>query len=680
MYRKLKSFKKGEEEISVSIPMSNRPKNAKEKGRGMKRKALSVLLAMLLALLPASAAFAAEEDLSTEIVAPAAAPDQEPAPTEEAEVEEVIESDVEVIALVQDVTTSEEELAAIPAEEVAEASQEDIAKPETVQEAVEAKALVPLADTTPPVLSGGKFEWVYNDGVQRDVATFTFTTSEDGWLFIDTVAHGSAAPDLSYISGISNPTDPVSAGITTFQNYMYLSGSPAMDYYVSVRDAAGNVSQPLVISTVTAAPADYFQVSDSPFATDTWQLYCDVYDLVGANAVTISITYPYAGGSLVDYSGGFYDATLDTSTILSMSEASGTITTNIAGLAVTNNDKFFAGVTWSKSFAGQATITVAVDGADRYTTAVTGVLPIPQPSSTKDITSFVIDGIDGTINGTDIDVTVPYGTDVTNLEPAISHNGVSISLNGPQDFTNPVSYTVTAEDATTQVYTVKVTVAAPATTKDITSFKLAGVNGVINGSDIAVEVPYGTDLTALTPTVTHSGISVAPGGAQDFTAPVVYTVAAQDSSTKDYTVTVSVSTTIPVIVDFGTWKGTGTATAEVDADFTKFVQLTLDGKVVDTASYSVGGSVITLSEGYLKSLANGSYTFTAEFTDGSATLPLTVDVQTTGTVTPPPTSGTTPATSGLPKTGDAGTAIAALVAMLFAGVGVTLLARKLRKN
>ena len=61
-----------------------------------------------------------------------------------------------------------------------------------------------------------------------------------------------------------------------------------------------------------------------------------------------------------------------------------------------------------------------------------------------------------------IALTVPYGTVVTALVPTIVHTGASVSpaSGTAQNFTSPVAYTVTAEDATTAVYTVTVTVAA----------------------------------------------------------------------------------------------------------------------------------------------------------------------------------------------------------------------------
>ena len=85
--------------------------------------------------------------------------------------------------------------------------------------------------------------------------------------------------------------------------------------------------------------------------------------------------------------------------------------------------------------------------------------------------------------------------------------------------------------------------AAASTAKDITAFSFTNpaAAGVINGTDIAVTVPSGTNLTALVPTITHSGASINPnsGLAHDFTSPVTYTVTAADGTTKDYTVTVT---------------------------------------------------------------------------------------------------------------------------------------------
>jgi hypothetical protein len=84
----------------------------------------------------------------------------------------------------------------------------------------------------------------------------------------------------------------------------------------------------------------------------------------------------------------------------------------------------------------------------------------------------------------------------------------------------------------------------PSSAKEITgfSFETPSVSGSINpAGTILVLVPSDTVLTSLSPTITVSpGASVSPesGEEQDFSDPVPYTVTAEDSSTKVWTVTV----------------------------------------------------------------------------------------------------------------------------------------------
>ncbi|HOU85946.1 MAG TPA: DUF1566 domain-containing protein [Spirochaetota bacterium] len=81
-------------------------------------------------------------------------------------------------------------------------------------------------------------------------------------------------------------------------------------------------------------------------------------------------------------------------------------------------------------------------------------------TSSKQITSFTLGGYKARITGTTVKSVLPYGASVTALAPVITHNGASISPESGtvQDFTTPVSYTVTAKDGTTAVYTVSVNV------------------------------------------------------------------------------------------------------------------------------------------------------------------------------------------------------------------------------
>ncbi len=92
-------------------------------------------------------------------------------------------------------------------------------------------------------------------------------------------------------------------------------------------------------------------------------------------------------------------------------------------------------------------------------------------SSESEISSFVFSGltppVTADVTGTTITATVPYGTDVTSLAPTIAvpeEATVEPASGTAQDFSSPVTYTVTAEDGTTTTYTVTVTVEEPTLT------------------------------------------------------------------------------------------------------------------------------------------------------------------------------------------------------------------------
>jgi hypothetical protein len=81
----------------------------------------------------------------------------------------------------------------------------------------------------------------------------------------------------------------------------------------------------------------------------------------------------------------------------------------------------------------------------------------------KSILSFTIDDVDGVINEATkmVVVTMPEGTDVSQLVPTIEvSEGATVNpaSGEAQDFTNPVTYTVTAKNSTTAAYTVTVIV------------------------------------------------------------------------------------------------------------------------------------------------------------------------------------------------------------------------------
>jgi hypothetical protein len=187
--------------------------------------------------------------------------------------------------------------------------------------------------------------------------------------------------------------------------------------------------------------------------------------------------------------------------------------------------------------------------------------------------SYSFEELDPAVNGVidleaqTVNATVPYGTDVTALvatfgitDGASAKVGATDQVSGttPNDFTDPVVYELTKE-ATSEDWTVTVTVEDPSDEKQISSFLFAALDPEVYGEideaahTISAAVPTGTSVTALVPTIRISEFaSVSPesGVAQDFTNPVTYTVTAQDGSTQDYVVTVTETDEVVLFQEF----------------------------------------------------------------------------------------------------------------------------------
>jgi hypothetical protein len=144
--------------------------------------------------------------------------------------------------------------------------------------------------------------------------------------------------------------------------------------------------------------------------------------------------------------------------------------------------------------------------------------------------------------------------------------------------------------------------------KDMTSFSIGDNVGTIDqgAKTIAVTVPYGTSPVGLVATFASSlastvkvGVVLQESGttANNFTSPVTYTVVAEDTSAKDYTVTVAVA----VAVDFGSWTIVGTqirnfvastTVATTVSDFLAGISFTPDVtvKILDKNLFDITGS------------------------------------------------------------------------------------------
>ncbi|MEP3372053.1 malectin domain-containing carbohydrate-binding protein, partial [Maribacter dokdonensis] len=212
------------------------------------------------------------------------------------------------------------------------------------------------------------------------------------------------------------------------------------------------------------------------------------------------------------------------------------------------------------------------------------ILPIAL-NDENEILSFALANETGaaTIDDTSktVSIEVSNGTLLTNLAPTIAVSDdatISPGSGVEQDFTNPINYTVTAEDASEQVWTVTVT-EAPSTETDIITFTFAEQTAEATIDEIAhtivIEVSNGTLVTGLEPTITISDdatISPESGVAQDFTNAVDYTVTAEDGTTTQVwqvTVTEAASTnTAPSITSAATVSVEENQTAVIDVEAT----------------------------------------------------------------------------------------------------------------
>ena len=322
-------------------------------------------------------------------------------------------------------------------------------------------------------------------------------------------------------------------------------------------------------------------------------------------------------------------------------------------------------------------------------------------ASSVAMSSFSFSGFDATasIDGKTVAITLPFGTAVTKLvaEFTVAASadwsmkiGEAEQTSGatPNDFTAPLTYVLTGSDGSTARYTVTVTI-AKSDEKTITAFSFAdpAATGTITGTAIAVEVPYGTDVTALVASFTVAGTSVNVDGvaqasgktANDFTKPLTYRVTAADGSTAEYTVTLTfapntaheitafcfsgyesgtdqgevnavigtntIAVTVPYGTDLKALKATFAISAdaviaigattqtsgETVVDFTSPVTYTLSAANGDTGNYTV---TVTAREPYAYTLTDGVATITAlssEWTAAAGTeksalsIPATID-------------------------------------------------------
>ncbi|HEY5745592.1 MAG TPA: hypothetical protein VIU12_05930 [Chryseolinea sp.] len=123
----------------------------------------------------------------------------------------------------------------------------------------------------------------------------------------------------------------------------------------------------------------------------------------------------------------------------------------------------------SADFTSVVNYTVTAEDRSTQTYAISVTVTPPVLSTEKTITSFsflktdnpaLSADVQGTISGQNVVCALPAGASAAALKPTLVYIGSSVSpaSGAAHDFTTPATYTVTAEDGSTQAYTISVSV------------------------------------------------------------------------------------------------------------------------------------------------------------------------------------------------------------------------------
>ena len=235
--------------------------------------------------------------------------------------------------------------------------------------------------------------------------------------------------------------------------------------------------------------------------------------------------------------------------------------------SVNNSDSNSCKITISSSESTQAwtyqipVTAIASNNSSVLLSPITVFVSNQVSNNSKDILSFLINNVQADINqeSQTITMTLPYGTNLSNLVASYVITGESVSVNNTiqqigktaNNFTtSPVLYIVHAQDGTTKEYSVTINTALNSD-KEITSFKLLNESALINPNNhtITLTLPSSTNLSNLIATYVSTGESVAVNGNKqtsgetynNFTNPLNYIVYAANGSSQQYTVTISTS-------------------------------------------------------------------------------------------------------------------------------------------
>ena len=309
--------------------------------------------------------------------------------------------------------------------------------------------------------TAGDFKWRNGDvmcGMSVNTPVTFTVTAENGDVKEYTIEVKYDAPNAPELT--NGTAERLSDKEATVK---FTSGEAGMYYYAVVNKGA---TTPKVDTTKNGknAVAGENTITLNNLTAGAREIYIVVKNAGGVESAALKVDIPAFGGG-TEQPGEFK--------ITISAPKGGTLTasktTAGAGDIITVTATPDAGM---QLIAGSLTYTLAVAGGEtKKIDNFTFIMPAGDVSLTckwetksttvDGITGFSINGVSGSINQTNgtISVVMPYGTDVSKLVPVISGNNITDMTPGSgvmQNFSKPVTYTVTLADGTIKTYTVTV--------------------------------------------------------------------------------------------------------------------------------------------------------------------------------------------------------------------------------
>jgi uncharacterized repeat protein (TIGR02543 family) len=344
-----------------------------------------------------------------------------------------------------------------------------------------------------------------------------FTYSADYDIPASTV--GTSIEDIDVSAGVSGGTPPYTFQSLDLPDGIEISDEGVISGTPAVADADGGTATITVTDSADSAAAESITINYGVISPGTAQAPTFNTDLsttervvAAGDSVTLTVAASVSDGGTVTYQWHSSDTNSAEDAEPITGETTDTYTFNASA---TPNDTtcYFCTATNSCSSATAS--------------ANSNIQPVRTKNNvaTIDTFSFTSPVAVGTVDSTadTVAVSAPAGTDVTGLTPAIvltdSNASVSPSSGTAQDFSSPVTYTVTAEDGTTtRTYTVTVTVltedtytiSANPATKDFGS-AMVGYSTAPAAQTITITNTGNQSVTLVQPTATGYNVTVLSG-------------------------------------------------------------------------------------------------------------------------------------------------------------------------